>query len=53
MKFCRVINNEICFDAKEVYNVYEMFHTRYSLFKTVYSHRVGNQNFQINKETHC
>jgi HD superfamily phosphohydrolase len=26
---------------QEVYTVYEMFHTRYSLFKQVYSHRVG------------
>lgn len=41
MKFSRVINNEICFHSKEVYNMYEMFHTRYSLFKQVYSHRVG------------
>jgi len=41
LKFCRVIDDEVCFDAKEVYNVYEMFHTRYSLFKTVYAHRVG------------
>lgn len=36
----RVIGGEICFHAKEVYNVYEMFHTRYSLHKQVYSHRV-------------
>lgn len=41
MKNCKVINNEICYHAKEVYNVYEMFHTRYSLFKQVYSHRVS------------
>lgn len=41
MKFSRVINNEVCFHSKEVYNMYEMFHTRYSLFKQVYSHRVG------------
>nr|WCZ58536.1 dNTP triphosphohydrolase SAMHD1 [Andalucia godoyi] len=37
---CRVINNEICFHSKEVYNIYEMFHTRYSLHKQIYSHRV-------------
>ena len=37
----RVIGDEICFHAKEAYNIYEMFHTRYSLFKQVYSHRVG------------
>ena len=37
MKFCRVIKNEICFHSKEVFNVYDMFHTRYSLFKQVSS----------------
>jgi len=41
MTFSRVINNEICFHHKEVYNIYELFHTRYSLFKQVYTHRVG------------
>lgn len=41
LKNCRVINNEICYDQKEVYNIYELFHTRYSLFKRVYTHRVG------------
>jgi len=35
MAYSRVLNNEICFDAKEAYNLYEMFHTRYSLFKQV------------------
>merc|ERR1712137_424771 len=41
MKFSRVINHEICFHSKEVYNLYELFHTRYSLFKQVYTHRVN------------
>jgi deoxynucleoside triphosphate triphosphohydrolase SAMHD1 len=41
LTFSRVIDNEICFHHKEVYNIYEMFHTRYSLFKQVYTHRVG------------
>jgi len=41
MKFSRVINQEICFHSKEVYNLYAMFHTRYSLFKQVYTHRVN------------
>ncbi|CAO3687955.1 hypothetical protein G6F70_003663 [Rhizopus microsporus] len=39
--YSRVINNEICYHQKEVYNLYEMFHTRYSLFKQIYTHRVG------------
>jgi HD superfamily phosphohydrolase len=41
MSYSRVIEDQICFHAKEAYNIYEMFHTRYSLFKQVYSHRVG------------
>jgi len=41
MQYNRVIDNQICYNSKEVYNVYEMFHTRYSLFKQVYLHRVG------------
>mgnify|MGYP005867165817 CR=1 FL=1 len=42
MRFSRVIDNEICWHEKESYNMYKLFETRYSLFKTVYSHRVGN-----------
>ncbi|KAI7876669.1 HD phosphohydrolase domain-containing protein [Lichtheimia hyalospora FSU 10163] len=41
LMFSRVVNNEICYHHKEVYNIYEMFHTRYSLFKRIYTHRVG------------
>ncbi|EIE81108.1 hypothetical protein RO3G_05813 [Rhizopus delemar RA 99-880] len=37
----RVINNEICYHHKEVYNLYEMFHTRHSLHRQIYTHRVG------------
>lgn len=37
----KVINGEICYNQKEVNNLHEMFHTRYSLFKRVYSHKVG------------
>lgn len=39
--YSRVINDEICYHYKEVYNVYEMFHTRYTLFRQIYSHRVS------------
>ena len=35
MNFSRVIGDEICYHSKEVYNLYQMYHTRYSLFKTV------------------
>lgn len=41
MKYCRVIDGEICYPQKEAYNLYEMFHTRYSLHKLIYTHRVG------------
>ncbi|KAJ9089749.1 hypothetical protein DSO57_1009500 [Entomophthora muscae] len=41
MTFCRVIDNQLCYNQKEVYNLYEMFHTRYSLFKRIYCHRVA------------
>ena len=41
MNYSRVIDNQICFHAKEVYSVYEMFHTRYTLFKQIYTHRAA------------
>lgn len=37
----RVINNEICYHAKEGWNLNSLFHTRYSLFKQIYTHRTG------------
>ncbi|KAJ3042386.1 SAM domain and HD [Rhizophlyctis rosea] len=37
----RVVDNEICYNQKDVMNMYELFHTRYSLFKRVYTHKVG------------
>jgi len=40
--FSRVIDNEICYHAKEGWNLNSLFNTRYSMFKQVYSHRVGN-----------
>ena len=41
MMFSRVIDDQICYDQKESYNLYELFRTRYSLFKQVYTHRGG------------
>jgi deoxynucleoside triphosphate triphosphohydrolase SAMHD1 len=35
----RVIDGQICFHAKEVFTLHELFHTRYSLFKQIYTHR--------------
>ncbi|KAJ2634148.1 hypothetical protein GGF40_004377 [Coemansia sp. RSA 1286] len=37
----RVIDDELCYSHKEAYNLTEMFHTRYSLHKRVYSHRAA------------
>lgn len=34
--FSRVINNEICFHAKEGWNLNSLFNSRYSMFKQVY-----------------
>lgn len=38
MMQARVINNELCYPEKEVYTIYEMFHTRYRLHKEIYTH---------------
>jgi len=40
MLHCRVIDDEICFNSKSCFELYDMFHTRYSLHKKVYSHSV-------------
>lgn len=41
MSLCRVIDDEICFSHKEVFNLYSLFHTRFSLFKRIYTHKVN------------
>jgi deoxynucleoside triphosphate triphosphohydrolase SAMHD1 len=41
LKLMRVIGEEICFHKKERYHLYQLFESRYSMFKQVYSHRVG------------
>jgi len=35
---CRVINNQLCFLDKDVYNIYELFSIRYRLHKQIYTH---------------
>jgi HD superfamily phosphohydrolase len=37
----RVIDNQICYDIKDANTIYEMFHTRFSLHKRLYSHKTG------------
>lgn len=39
VSFMKVIDDEICFKASEVHNVYELFHTRASLHQKVYTHK--------------
>ena len=36
--YCKVINGEICFCNKVIFNIFELFDTRYRLHKQVYSH---------------
>lgn len=38
MRLSRVMNDEIVYYYKECYLVYDLFHTRYSLHKTLYKH---------------
>uniref|UniRef100_A0A0G4I091 HD/PDEase domain-containing protein n=1 Tax=Chromera velia CCMP2878 TaxID=1169474 RepID=A0A0G4I091_9ALVE len=39
MNYCRPINGEICYNEKEAYQLWTMFHNRYVLFKQLYCHR--------------
>ena len=50
MKYCRVIDNEICFHEKESYDVYEMFHTRFFLFKRIYTHRTCKSQKDVRRK---
>lgn len=36
----KVIDDNICYAKKEVYNLYELFRTRYSMYRQVYLHKV-------------
>ena len=45
LQYSRVVADEICFHAKESFNVYELFHTRYSLFKQVSSQLLTQAHF--------
>eukprot|EP00474_Spongospora_subterranea_P008919 CRZ09377.1 hypothetical protein [Spongospora subterranea] len=41
IRMARVVNDEICYPAKHAFSMYQLFYTRYSLHKTVYSHKVA------------
>ena len=38
----RVIDNEICYPVKEAFNLFELFHTRFTLFKKAYTHKTSH-----------
>lgn len=41
MKFAKVVDSDICFHRKEIFNVYHLFLTRFQLHRTVYNHRAA------------
>lgn len=42
IKLCRVVNNEICFPQKKIYQIYELFRMQYKLFTEVYSYKTAS-----------
>ena len=40
MRGARVINNQICYPEKEIYEIKKLFDSRYNLYKDCYYHRV-------------
>eukprot|EP01029_Cantina_marsupialis_P003348 TRINITY_DN131921_c0_g1_i2.p1 TRINITY_DN131921_c0_g1~~TRINITY_DN131921_c0_g1_i2.p1 ORF type:complete len:622 (+),score=158.91 TRINITY_DN131921_c0_g1_i2:243-1868(+) len=43
MKYSAIIDGHICFSAKIAFQLYQLLHTRYTLFKCCYTHRVVQQ----------
>ncbi|KAJ1920169.1 hypothetical protein H4219_001542 [Mycoemilia scoparia] len=39
----RVIDDQICFNYKEVYDLFDMYQTRFRLFKQIYNHRAAKE----------
>lgn len=40
MRGARVIDNEICYPEKDIYEIKKLFDSRYNLYKECYNHRV-------------
>jgi deoxynucleoside triphosphate triphosphohydrolase SAMHD1 len=40
IRFTKIINNELCFPEKLVFNIYELFRVRYKLYREIYNHPV-------------
>ncbi|CAG8573429.1 11577_t:CDS:2 [Gigaspora margarita] len=48
MRFSYVTEDQIVYQHKECFNIYKIFHTQYTLYKKVYTHRVTRViNFMI------
>lgn len=44
---------EVCYHVKEAWNIFELFHTRYTLHKRAYQHRVaGKSKYCCNHTCH-
>ncbi|KAI0558623.1 HD phosphohydrolase superfamily [Gracilaria domingensis] len=41
INFAKVVEDNICFHRKEIFNVYHLFLTRYQFHRTVYNHRAA------------
>jgi HD superfamily phosphohydrolase len=41
LNHARILENQICFREKDAFSIYELFNTRYRLFKEFYLHRVS------------
>ena len=41
LQAARVIDDKICYDHKEVINIAELFHTRWSLHRRIYTHKAS------------
>ncbi|KAG7441654.1 HD-domain/PDEase-like protein [Guyanagaster necrorhizus] len=41
LKSARVIDGEICYDIKDANNIYEVYNTRFRLYKQIYNHKTA------------
>ena len=47
MKEARIIDDELCYPAKYVMNVYDVFYQRFKLYKTIYLNRISQSIEQM------
>ncbi len=46
----RIIDKHIVYLAKEIFNIYELYHTRYVLFRMIYLHRAVTEVYTMIRE---